>query len=205
MLHKGIMIGFLIGAVLGPIGFLCIRRTLSQGALMGLSIGLGAALADGTYAFVAAFGISVVSDFLLAYTNILSIAGGLYLMYLGAMSARRAPAVTALIVSKANLLMAIVSTFVITLTSPVTILSFVAAFTSLNVLEQNVGSFQVGLLVFGVFLGSTLWWIILTTTSSLLRSRLTSCMIRRVNKASGMIIFLLGCVVLLKTAIKVIF
>ncbi|MBU1008112.1 LysE family translocator [Candidatus Dependentiae bacterium] len=205
MLHKGIIIGFLIGAILGPIGFLCIRRTLTEGALMGLAVGLGAALADGTYAFVAAFGVSIVSDFLLVYTNILSIVGGLYLMYLGAMAVRTTPTFAVLVVSKVNLLMATVSTFALTLTSPVTILSFVAAFTSLNVLEQNVGYFQVGLLVLGVFLGSALWWIVLTTSSSLLRYRLTNRMISKINKASGVVIFLLGCIVLLKTIAKVIF
>jgi len=150
MLFTGIIVGFLIAAVLGPIGFLCIRRTLIEGPLIGLAVGIGSVFADGIYASIAAFGMTVVFNSLFSYVNILSVFGGLYLIYLGIVGYKTMPTHIPLSLSKSNILMTLISTFFLTLTSPVTIISFLAAFTSFNIVGQQVSFLQSSMLVGGV-------------------------------------------------------
>lgn len=91
-LLKGLVIGFAIVAPVGPIGVLCIRRSLVQGRLYGLFSGLGAAAADAVYGFIAAFGLTVITSFLLDYKLWLQLIGGLFLCYLGMQTLLSKPA-----------------------------------------------------------------------------------------------------------------
>ncbi len=161
---------------MGPIGVLCIRRTLAHGQLTGFISGLGAASADATYGAVAALGLTALSDFLLSGQQLLSLLGGAFLLYLGVRtlltppSAPPAapPAQNAGVAREARgLLGAYLSTFALTITNPVTILAFLAIFTGTGV-STSGGSV---VLVLGVFCGSALWWLLLSGGVSLLRER----------------------------------
>lgn len=190
-MFKGVVIGFSIAAPVGPIGVLCIRRSLAFGPQVGLVTGLGAATADAVYGCIAGFGLTVVSGFLVGQRFWLSLAGGLFLCYLGFRTFTSKPAEKAAEVRDGGLLSAYLSTLFLTLTNPMTILSFVAVFAGLG-LGQSTDYFRAMMLVCGVFAGSAFWWLLLSTSVSLYRSRLNSGYMNTVNKISGAVILAFG-------------
>lgn len=196
LLLKGCVIGVSIAAPVGPIGVLCIRRTLAGGSSAGLVSGLGAASADALYGAVAAFGMTAVSSALVSQREILSLIGGVFLLYLGIKTMLSKPADHAAVVNGRGLFGTFVSTLVLTLTNPMTILSFVAIFAGLG-LANAAGDYpSAGLLVLGVFMGSAFWWLALSAGVGLLRSRITVVSMRWVNRISGVIITGFGLVAL---------
>jgi threonine/homoserine/homoserine lactone efflux protein len=188
-LPRGLFIGLAIAAPVGPIGVLCIRRTLAEGRLVGLLSGLGAATADMLYGAVAAFGITAVQGILLRQQVWLQVFGGLFLLYLGLRTFFAHPADPARVVQgRGGYLSAYLSTFALTVSNPATILSFTVIFAGLR-LGQTGGSYQAAaLLVLGVFLGSAIWWLFLSATVSLLRERFTAAWMLWVNRAAGILI-----------------
>src|SRR5437773_7850847 len=148
---RGVLIGLSIAAPVGPIGVLCIRRTLSEGRVSGLVSGLGAATADAFYGCVAAFGLTVISNLLLAQQDWLRLVGGLFLCYLGVKTFLAKPTEQAPANLVGDLLKAYASTLVLTLTNPMTIVSFIWVFAALG-LGSSPGDYTAaGLLVGGVF------------------------------------------------------
>jgi len=190
---RGWLIGFAIAAPVGPIGVLCIRRTLSDGRLNGFLSGLGAATADSTYGAIAAFGLTALQDLLLRQQVWLRIAGGLFLLYLGIRTLLAAPARTAAPASnRGGLVGAYLSTFVLTLTNPATILAFLVIFAGFRLGEQTHSYGGAVSIVFGVFLGSASWWLLLSTLVGLLRERFTADWMRWVNRLAGGVICAFG-------------
>ena len=191
-LFKGLLIGFSIAAPVGPIGILCIRRTLASGRVIGLLSGMGAASADAFYGSVAAFGLTFISNFLLQQRMIMSLVGGAFLCYLGLRTLFARPATINPLTEAAGLLNAYGSTFLLTLTNPLTILSFAAIFAGLGLAAESHSYASAGMMVLGVFLGSSAWWIILSSLTSLLRARLTLSRLVWVNRFSGAILLGFG-------------
>ncbi|HIK46488.1 MAG TPA: LysE family transporter [Leptolyngbyaceae cyanobacterium M65_K2018_010] len=195
-LAKGIGIGLAIAAPVGPIGLLCIRRSLAQGQWMGLATGLGAATADGIYGYIAGFGLTAVADLLVRQAPGLKLVGGLFLCYLGMTTALSKPATAAPPLSSRGLLGAYGSTFVLTLTNPATILSFIVIFAGLGLVNPGTDRLSALALVGGVFLGSALWWVCLSWGVTLLRSRLTAQGLIWLNRLAGVAILAFGVVAL---------
>ena len=198
-LLRGLVIGFSIAAPVGPIGVLCIRRTLAHGHFAGFLSGLGAASADALYGCVAAFGLTSVSDFLVEQQLLLRLVGGAFLLYLGFRIVRERPTEREAAVSGTSyggLARAYSSTFLLTITNPLTFLSFAAIFAGLGLVE-SAGYVLATVLVLGVFLGSALWWLLLSRGVSLFRSRLGLGTLRWANRGSGTIIFGFGVAALL--------
>lgn len=187
---KGIMIGFAIAAPVGPIGLLCIQRTLTRGRWSGVLSGLGAASADALYGCIAGFGLAALAGLLLAWQTELQIVGGLFLLYLGGQTWRMSPAIAPAQVqpSRVGLLGDYLSTLALTLTNPVTILAFLAIFAGLGLAAEQQDFIAAAWLVSGVFLGSLLWWLFLAGAVGLVRGRLTPKRLRWVNRASGILI-----------------
>src|SRR5690348_6138789 len=197
-LARGLLMGFAIAAPVGPIGVLCIRRSLAEGWLTGFLTGLGAATADGFYGGVAAFGLTAVSGVLVAEQGIIRVAGGLLLCYLGVRTLLAKPAPEAASARRGRgLLGAYATTVGLTLTNPATIISFAAVFTGLGLANTANSTGAVpGLLTLGVFLGSACWWLLLSGGVSLLRTRLTTGFLRWVNRLSGVVLLGFGVVAL---------
>jgi threonine/homoserine/homoserine lactone efflux protein len=188
---KGLAIGFSIAAPVGPVGLLCIRRSLAEGRQVGLATGLGAATADAGYGCVAGFGLTAVSSFLVGQKLWLGLIGGLFLCYLGVRTFRSCPATAPAPVRGTGLLSAYFSTFLLTLTNPMTILSFAAVFTGFGLgTSSDYGA--AGALVAGVFIGSALWWLLLSSGAALFRSQVNFTWMQAVNRVSGLIIFGFG-------------
>jgi threonine/homoserine/homoserine lactone efflux protein len=190
ILLKGIALGFAIAAPVGPIGLLCIRRTLAYGRWIGLLSGLGAATADGCYGMIAGFGLALVSQILVNQAAWLRIIGALFLLYLGITTALAKPPTEAAKVTGAGLAGAYFSTFFLTLTNPATILSFVLLFAAFAPTGLQFG--QACLLVMGVCLGSALWWLLLSFGVSLIRHRLKPAWLVWVNRIFGGVIIGFG-------------
>jgi threonine/homoserine/homoserine lactone efflux protein len=195
-LLQGVVIGFSIAAPVGPIGVLCIRRTLAQGRTIGLLSGLGAATADALYGAIAAFGLTFLTTFLVSQQGWLRLVGGVFLCYLGLRTFLTPPAEQAAAVAGQGRIGAYISTLFLTLTNPTTILSFVAVFSGLGLGAASGDYGTAGLVVLGVFLGSALWWLFLSGGVSLFRGRFTPCSLLWVNRLSGAIILTFGALAL---------
>ncbi len=192
---RGFLIGLSVAAAIGPMAILCIRRTLAQGHLAGLATGLGVASADGCYGAVAGFGLVLISQFVVAQHVWPRLIGGIFLCYLGLKTLLAAPATRAVSASGGDLVRSYLSALGLTLTNPMTILSFAAIFAGLGV-GTGGGYGGAGLLVLGVFIGSALWWVVLAGAVTALRGRITPRVLRWVNRASGTIILAFGLVAL---------
>jgi threonine/homoserine/homoserine lactone efflux protein len=200
-LLKGFMIGLLIGAPFGPIGILCIKRMINQGKMAGLTAGLGAATGDAAYGFIAAFGLTFVSDFLRKHLLFFRWTGGLFLCFLG-IRMMLAPVTPRNIqsVDKGGLLAGYTSTFLLTVTNPVNILSFAVIFAALGAIRASNHFLAAAITVAGVFSGSALWWILMGVVFTSFRDRFTDRVILWTNRISGAIITILGLLALFSKA-----
>jgi threonine/homoserine/homoserine lactone efflux protein len=198
-LLRGLIIGFSIAAPVGPIGVLCIRRTLTDGRISGLVSGLGAATADAIYGCIAGFGLAFISNFLVSQQIWLRLAGGAFLCYLGLKTLFAKPSEQPVLAKRNDLHGVYASTFFLTLTNPMTILSFMAIFAGLGLAgtSRNYGS--AGVLVLGVFSGSALWWFLLSGAVALFREKVNERGLQWVNRISGAIITGFGLFALLST------
>jgi len=198
LLIKSFVIGLSIAAVVGPISVLCIQRTLSRGYVYGLISGLGVATADGTYGSIAAFGLTAISTFLVNEEVWIRAIGGAFLLYLGIRTMMSKPAEKAAAAAKArNLPGAYASILLLTLTNPLTILSFAAIFAGIGVSGGKGGYLAATLVVLGVFLGSATWWLLLTSGVSLLRKKITPRWLAWLNRISGAVLMIFGIVALI--------
>jgi threonine/homoserine/homoserine lactone efflux protein len=189
---KGMAIGLAIAMPVGPIGVLCIRRTLAYGTLVGLVSGLGAATADAFYGMIAAFGITFVATFLVSQQIWLKLVGGALLVYLGVKTFLSKPATEPAATGGKGLIGAFLSTLGLTLTNPMTILSFAVVFAGVGVGTVSGDYWGAALLVLGVYAGSALWWLLLAGGVGLLRSRFTYRGLWWVNRISGILILSFG-------------
>jgi len=189
---QGLLIGFSIAAPVGPIGVLCIRRTLAHGRWSGLASGLGAATADALYGCVAGFGLTLISHLLIQQQSWFRFGGGVFLLYLGARTFLSRPAGTSSRASRSDLAGDYLSTFFLTLTNPLTVLAFAAIFAGLGLGGTGGGYGSAALMVLGVFVGSALWWLILSSGVSWLRDRFSLRGLRWVNRISGLVILGFG-------------
>ena len=194
---RRLIIGFSIAAPVGPIGVLCIRRTLAEGRVHGLVSGLGAATADAIYGFVAGFGLSFISSFLVRQHVLFRIIGGGFLCFLGVRSFLSKPAEHAASTKGNGLVGSYASTFFLTITNPVTIFSFAAIFAGLGVGGASGSYVSAAVLVLGVFIGSALWWFILSSSVSVFRTKFSPHRLQWVNRISGIIITGFGLIALL--------
>jgi len=191
-LLKGFVIGFSIAAPVGPIGILCIRRTLAKGRISGLISGLGAALADAVYGSIAGFGLTIITGYLIDQQMWLRGIGGGFLLYLGVKTFFSKPTGDAVAASSQNLLGDFISTFSLTITNPITILSFAAIYAGLGL--ASVGDDYSGIMsfIFGVFAGSMSWWSALSGVAGLFREKFNPARLLWANRVSGGIIFGFG-------------
>ncbi|HEU5189456.1 MAG TPA: LysE family transporter [Methylomirabilota bacterium] len=193
---RGLVIGFSIAAPVGPIGLLCIRRTLADGRAVGFVSGLGAATADAAYGAVAGFGLTALSGFLVRWQTPMRLIGGVFLCYLGVRTFLARPASRSAERESRGLIGAYLSTLGLTLTNPSTILSFVAIFAGLGLGTTGAagGGDYAGasMLVGGVFVGSAAWWLILSGITGAVRGRFSPAGMRWVNRLSGAILTAFG-------------
>jgi len=198
---RGLIIGFSIAAPVGPIGVLCIRRTLTEGRASGFLSGLGAATADALYGCVAGFGLTVISGFLIDQRFWIQLIGGIFLLALGIKTLRSVPAERAAAASGSGLAASYGSTLLLTLTNPMTILSFAGIFAALGVADMGGDLSAAARLVLGVFFGSAAWWLILSGGVGRMQEKLSAGVLRWTNRLSGAILLVFGAVAVWQAAV----
>ena len=201
-LLQGLLVGFSIAAPVGPVGLLCIQRSLARGRLSGLVSGLGAATADATYGTIAALGLTSISSFLVSEQQWIRLIGGLFLVLLGVRIISRSKPASSAATGSSGIARDYASTFLITLSNPLTIISFAAIFAGLGLAGTGGGSAASVELIAGVFSGSCLWWVILSIGVGSFKGRLASGGISWVNRLSGAIIFTFGVVALVSVFVE---
>lgn len=197
---RGLIIGFAIAAPVGAIGLLCIRRTLADGRLAGFISGLGAATADALYGAVAALGLTAISSAIVTHQTEVRLVGGVFLIFLGARTALSRPTLEAKSAASRDLVTAFGSTMALTLTNPTTILSFAAVFAGLGLGSTEGGRGSAVHMVCGVFLGSALWWLLLSGAVGFFRRALTPERLKWVNRLSGAVLIGFGALSVLSLA-----
>jgi threonine/homoserine/homoserine lactone efflux protein len=191
---KGAIIGLSIAVPVGPIGILCIRRTLTKGRMIGFLSGLGAATADAFYGAIAGFGVTFLSNLLVGNQTGLRLVGGGLLCLIGVKTFLSKPAEQEALAAGETRWGAYLSTFILTLTNPMTILFFAAVFAGLGVGSGSDHYLSATILVSGVFLGSASWWLVLSAFTGLLRGMFNVHRRQWLNRISGLIIIGFGLV-----------
>jgi threonine/homoserine/homoserine lactone efflux protein len=198
---EGIVVGFLMATPVGPIAVLCIQRTLNQGKIHGMVSGLGAATADAVYSFIAAFGLTFISNFLVKEQMWLRLGGGIFLCYMGLKVFRAKPVQRAASGNNISYIGNYVSAFFLTLANPATFLAFAAIFVGLGLVSAAGHYVSAGLLIAGVFIGSGLWWCTLSGATGIFLKKLGYGKLALLNKISGIIITAFGLFILLSLEI----
>jgi threonine/homoserine/homoserine lactone efflux protein len=201
---RGLAIGFALAAPVGPVGVLCVRRALADGRHAAFIAGLGAAFADTFYGAVAGLGLTLISSFLVSHLFALRLGGGSILIGLGWRGVRSKQPFEPQPNCGPGLLRDFVSTFLITLTNPATILASMGVFAALGA-HENRDPTAALVLILGVFGGSTLWWLILSAAAGAARSRLSPRWLELLNRGSGVLLVLCGLGILASLGISYFF
>ena len=184
-LWNGIVVGLAISAPLGPIGMLCLNYAFSHGFRLAVLAGLGAAIADTTYAIIAGYGLTFVSEWLLDHYLIFGLFGGSFLIYLGYRIFSATPIERLVTITHGNEWTALLSTLLFTISNPLTLIVFATLFGCLTTTDGTRTFLETLLLITGVFLGSMLWWTILSFIGSYLRSRVNVKFLNCTRKVVG--------------------
>lgn len=192
---KGLVIGFAMAIPIGPVGVMCIRKTLAEGHSRGLIIGMGAATADSIYGSVAAFGLTFISDAIISQQFWLSLVGGGLLLFLGIRTFRDKRKKKIVAYSNDGLVRSFASAFFLALTNPITIFAFIAVFAVFG-LGKNITIVSACVLVFGIFIGSYLWFLTLSYIATHFREKMDSGGLIWVNRIAGILIIISGTVAL---------
>ena len=191
---RGLVVGFTIAAAVGPISLLTIRRTIAHGRLYGLVSGLGVASADASYAGIAAFGLTAVSALLISGRVALGLVGGAIIVYLGIRTIRSRPGEVASAADRPGLASAFGTIYALTMTNPMTILSFAAVFAGFGFAAGATTFLDAAVLTLGVWAGSSLWWVVLTSVVGWLRGRVSTRGLAWINRISGTALVAFGLV-----------
>jgi threonine/homoserine/homoserine lactone efflux protein len=196
---KGIIIGLLVSAPLGPIGIMCIQRTLNRGYMSGFVSGLGAAAADIIFAVIAGFGLTIVITFIEEKHLYFQIFGGLFVLYIGYRIFNTNPVKQLKLqrLNKTRLSQDFASIFLLTISNPMAIFLFVAIMAALKVANDLLSFFELSILVSGIAGGAILWWFVLASIANRFRKKIRLKSIWWMNKITGSVVFLFGIVVIL--------
>lgn len=198
---KGLAIGFSLAVPVGPIALLCIRRTLTKGPASGLASGMGAAVADGLFGVVAGFGVAFIENFLFHHSLALRILGGVVLCYAGVKVFFSIPPENSADTSENGLMRDFVSSLVLTVTNPLTAVTFAAIFAAAGVGGRDGSYLMTAIMVTGVCCASALWWLLLCGVVSVFHGRMNPRGIQIINRFSGTLIAAFGLIVLVSVAV----
>ncbi len=209
LIVSGVIMGLIAAVPIGPVNLICIRRSFAFGPVNGFMSGLGAALGDGVFAAITFFGLTWIAQLIQSYDSVIEIVGGALLVWFGVHTVI-SPVVGKLEDGEKNdtgassLVRAMMSSFVLTITNPATLIAFASMFASFHALIGGANSYvDAGFVVAGVVGGSTGWWLCLTSVIGIFHTRITDRTVRIINRGSGMLVAIFGLAVLIHVVIKV--
>lgn len=199
---KSIFLGFLIALPVSPIGILCVQRTLQFGRFSGLLSCLGIATTSAAYAILTVFELNVIFNFLFEGQFWLRLIGGAFLLYLGWKIFLTKINTQPKDVAHLSLSNDFLSTFFLTITNPMATISFLATFASFRIsdiensyFEASGSYFKASILVLGIFLGSAIWWLLVSEGVTLFRKKISIKVMKLINRVAGLII--MGCAIII--------
>jgi threonine/homoserine/homoserine lactone efflux protein len=201
--------GLIAAVPIGPVNLICIRRSFAFGPVNGFVSGLGAALGDGVFAAITFFGLTWIAQLIQSYDSIIELVGGALLVWFGVHTILSPVAGKMEDGDKAEpggstLIRAMVSTFVLTITNPATLIAFASMFASFHALVGGANSYvDAGFVVAGVVGGSAGWWLCLTSVIGIFHTRITDRTVRIINRGSGVLVAIFGLAVLIHVVMKV--
>lgn len=194
---KGLIIGLIIAMPFGPIGALCVQRSLNSGFKTGLMTGMGAALADGTYGLITGFGLTAVSSWLIAEKYWLQLIGGAFLLYYGVSQCLHYKRNYPSKYTHQTPLQALTGAYFLALTNPATLLVFLSLFAGLGLADITFRTLEAIVLVVSIVAGSSLLWLLLSGSVALLfKNNLGSQIMQKINFSAGIVIFIFGIFIL---------
>lgn len=209
LIISGVIMGLIAAVPIGPVNLICIRRSFAFGPVNGFVSGLGAALGDGVFAAITFFGLTWIAQLIHSYDSIIELVGGALLVWFGVHTIlspvagkvedgdRNEPGASTLV-------RAMVSTFVLTVTNPATLIAFASMFASFHALVGGANSYiDAGFVVAGVVGGSAGWWLCLTSVIGIFHTRITDRTVRIINRGSGVLVAVFGLAVLIHVIMKV--
>lgn len=199
-LSRGIIIGIIFGLPIGAVGTMTAQRTLKYGVKAGLITGLGSSVADCLYACIGVLGLNFISDFLLKYQILINIIGGSFILFMGIRLIVCKTETINLQLYPVNILKTFLSSFIIGITNPTAILTFLFAFSYFGITKQTK-SFQKISLVCGVFIGTYIWWGLLSFTLNIVKKKITSKYSNSINKIFGIFLILFGTIIFIKSLV----
>jgi len=209
LIISGVIMGLIAAVPIGPVNLICIRRSFAFGPVNGFVSGLGAALGDGVFAAITFFGLTWIAELIQSYDVIIELVGGALLVWFGVHTILSPVAGKVEDGDKAEpgastLVRAMVSTFVLTITNPATLIAFASMFASFRALVGGANSYvDAGFVVAGVVGGSAGWWLCLTSVIGICHTRITDRTVRIINRGSGVLVALFGLAVLIHVVMKV--
>lgn len=189
---RGLFVGAAIAVPVGPVNLLTVRRTLAYGRTSGVATGLGAAVADAAFAAIAAFGLTFLSDFLLAHQRWLRLGGGVFLIVMGLRALRMRVSLELAATARSSFAHCALTSFLLTLSNPMTLIAFGAVFAAVGFVEESPDDASAGLLTAGAFTGSFVWWCLVTLGVGRVRARTSTELLDRLSRVSGALIALFG-------------
>jgi threonine/homoserine/homoserine lactone efflux protein len=209
LIVAGVIMGLIAAVPIGPVNLICIRRSFAFGPVNGFMSGLGAALGDGVFAAITFFGLTWIAQLIQSYDSVIEIVGGALLVWFGVHTVI-SPVVGKLEDGDKNdtgassLVRAMMSSFVLTITNPATLIAFASMFASFHALIGGANSYvDAGFVVAGVVGGSAGWWLCLTSVIGIFHTRITDRTVRIINRGSGMLVAIFGLAVLIHVVMKV--
>lgn len=192
VLYRGLILGLMIAAPVGPVGLLCMRRSLQHGPMMGFCTGFGAAFADAFFAALAAFGVAQITEWIRTYNHGLHIIGGFFLFAVAVHTwfDKARPLKATEDTGVGGVLKALGSGFILTVTNPMTLFGTLALVAAFGALESK---WEASTLVGGIFLGSTSWWFLLSGGVALIRHHFTERTVHWVNRVTAICLCVLAC------------
>jgi len=194
----GIIIGLIMAAPIGPVNVICIRRAMTRGPMNGFTVGLGAAIADGLFGTLAAFGLTSITQILDDINGWIEVVGGVVLIVIALNLWFSHPHILDIQDTYKDRIKAAIGTFLLTMTNPMTILGFVALFVGLGLGDMGQNYANAAFISMGIFMGSSLWWAILSLSAAKVSEKLSDHHLSRINKVSAIIIFAFGGIALIK-------
>lgn len=202
MFLKGLLIGFCIALPFGPIGVMCIQQSLIRGASYGLIAGLGAAIADAIFGALASIGVSYTSFFLTEHQLMFQFAGALFLCIIGIRTFTTHPDDMA-ISNRITVQKLFASTFFLTITNPITLLCFAGIYAGLGIGLSGEGALATLFLTLGVFVGSALWWVIISFGIRFLKEKISVKLTHQLSRISALVLLLFGVVSSLSVVLQI--
>lgn len=199
IITKGFISGLLITGGLGPIGLLCIRRSLQQGFKAGLATGLGAALADALYAILGFLSINLVYDYLANHTTQFKTISGISFIFIGIKILLSTNGSRTIIGKSKGFISNFSSGLLLTLANPGTLIALMALITSFGLSEIAITTKNTFLLGISVFAGSLIWWILLSVSSNYMKNKINEKTLKMFNNACGIGLIIFGAIAIIST------